>query len=86
MARRSRVRPLVRVDSPPDTESRSPGVGSFSEVDLIEAQVERSFDRFNFAIHKEKEMADFRKVLVLAGLVLMLALTASAQSQPEVGS
>ena len=27
-------------------------------------------------------MADFRKVLVLAGLVLMLALTASAQSQP----
>jgi hypothetical protein len=27
-------------------------------------------------------MADFRKILVLAGLVLMLALTASAQSQP----
>jgi hypothetical protein len=45
-----------------------------------------NFDRFNFAIHKEKEMADFRRwFLVFAALVLVLgsAVPASAQG-PQV--
>jgi hypothetical protein len=42
-----------------------------------------NFDRFNFAIHKEKEMADFRRwILAFAALVLVLgsAVPASAQN------
>jgi len=41
--------------------------------------LEVNFDRFNFAIHKEKEMADFRKISVLVALVLLLTGAASAQ-------
>jgi hypothetical protein len=44
-----------------------------------------NFDRFNNALYKEKEMADFRKcIIVLATLALLLgtAVTASAQSAP----
>jgi hypothetical protein len=44
--------------------------------------LEENFDRFNFAIYKEKEMADFRRwIPVLAVLALLLgsAFTASAQ-------
>jgi hypothetical protein len=47
-----------------------------------------NFDRFNFAIHKEKEMADFRRwFLAFAALVLVLgsAVPASAQaSGPQI--
>ena len=46
-----------------------------------------NFDRFNFAIHKEKEMADFRRwFLALAALVLVLgsAVPAVAQSNPQI--
>jgi hypothetical protein len=46
-----------------------------------------NFDRFNFAIHKEKEMADFRRwFLALAALVLVLgsAVPAVAQSGPQI--
>jgi len=41
-----------------------------------------NFDQFDFAIYKEKEMADFRKVSVLAALVLLLGMgmTVSAQT------
>jgi hypothetical protein len=45
--------------------------------------LEENFDRFNFAIHKEKEMADFRRwILAFAALVLILgsAVPASAQN------
>jgi hypothetical protein len=41
-----------------------------------------NFDRFNFAIHKEKEMADFRRwILALAMLVLVLGSVAPASAQ-----
>jgi hypothetical protein len=41
-----------------------------------------NFDRFNFAIHKEKEMADFRRwILAFAALVLVLGLAAPASAQ-----
>jgi len=45
-------------------------------------RLRENFDRFNFAIHKEKEMADFRRwILAFAALVLVLgsAVPASAQ-------
>jgi hypothetical protein len=48
--------------------------------------LQNNFDRFNNALYKEKEMADFRRcMIVLAALALMLgtAVTASAQqAQP----
>jgi hypothetical protein len=41
-----------------------------------------NFDRFNFAIHKEKEMADFRRwILAFATLVLVLGFVAPANAQ-----
>jgi hypothetical protein len=41
-----------------------------------------NFDRFNFAIHKEKEMADFRRwFLALAALVLVVGSTVPANAQ-----
>jgi hypothetical protein len=41
-----------------------------------------NFDRFNFAIHKEKEMADFRRwILAFALLVLVLGAVAPASAQ-----
>jgi hypothetical protein len=41
-----------------------------------------NFDRFNFAIHKEKEMADFRRwILAFAALVLVLGSVAPASAQ-----
>jgi hypothetical protein len=44
-----------------------------------------NFDRFNFAIHKEKEMADFRRwILAFATLVLVLGLVAPASAQQTI--
>ena len=45
-------------------------------------RLRENFDRFNFAIHKEKEMADFRRwILAFAALVLVLGLVAPASAQ-----
>jgi len=45
-------------------------------------RLRENFDRFNFAIHKEKEMADFRKwILAFAALVLILGSVAPASAQ-----
>jgi hypothetical protein len=41
--------------------------------------LEENFDRFNYAIHKEKEMADFRRCILALAVVALLASTASAQ-------
>jgi hypothetical protein len=44
--------------------------------------LKENFDRFNLVIHKEKEMADFRKwIPALAGLVLLLGLIPMASAQ-----
>jgi hypothetical protein len=41
-----------------------------------------NFDRFNFEIHKEKEMADFRRwILVFAALVLVIGSAVPAHAQ-----
>jgi hypothetical protein len=42
--------------------------------------LEENFDRFNYAIHKEKEMADFRRCILALAVVALLATAASAQS------
>jgi hypothetical protein len=41
--------------------------------------LKENFDRFNYAIHKEKEMADFRRCILALAFVALLASTASAQ-------
>jgi hypothetical protein len=41
--------------------------------------LKENFDRFNFAIHKEKEMADFRRLLTVLALVALFVGLASAQ-------
>jgi len=44
--------------------------------------LKENFDRFNNAIHKEKEMADFRRgITALAVLVLILGLASTASAQ-----
>ncbi|HEV2446229.1 MAG TPA: hypothetical protein VGS58_09915, partial [Candidatus Sulfopaludibacter sp.] len=42
--------------------------------------MKENFDRFNFAIYKEKEMADFRRILTALALVALFVGLASAQS------
>jgi len=45
-------------------------------------RLRENFDRLNFAIHKEKEMADFRRwILAFAALVLVLGFVAPASAQ-----
>jgi hypothetical protein len=45
----------------------------------FEAQVGRELRRFNFAIHKEKEMVDFRRLTTAIALLAVFAALASAQ-------
>jgi hypothetical protein len=42
--------------------------------------LEENFDRFNFAIHKEKEMADFRRWIIALAVLALFAGLASAQT------
>jgi hypothetical protein len=42
--------------------------------------LEENFDRFNFAIHKEKEMADFRRWIIALAVLTLFAGLASAQT------
>jgi hypothetical protein len=45
-------------------------------------RLRENFDRFNFAIYKEKEMADFRRwILVFAALVLLVGSAGPASAQ-----
>jgi hypothetical protein len=48
----------------------------------FEAQVGRELRRFNFAIHKEKEMVDFRRLTTALALLVVFAAFASAQNEP----
>lgn len=48
-------------------------------VIVAEAQVESDFRQFNFRFHKEKEMLDFRKSLLLLAILLVVGSVASAQ-------
>jgi len=41
-----------------------------------------NFDRFNYALYKEKEMADFRRsIIVLAALALLLGTASNVSAQ-----
>jgi hypothetical protein len=46
---------------------------------VAEAQVEKDFHQFNFRFHKEKEMLDFRKSLLLLAILCVAGSVASAQ-------
>ncbi len=48
--------------------------------------MEENFDRFNFAIHKEKEMADFRRWIIALAVLALFAGLASAQTGGGGGS
>ena len=61
-----------KIESPPDTE-RSPRLRTVLEVSRL--RLNENFDRFNFEIYKEKEMADFRRwITVLAVMALFVGL------------
>jgi len=48
--------------------------------------VKENFDRFNFAIYKEKEMADFRRWLIALAVLALFTGLASAQVGPGGGA
>jgi len=52
----------------------------------LRLRLKENFDRFNFAIYKEKEMADFRRLLTALCLVALFVGLASAQGGINGGS
>jgi len=48
--------------------------------------LKENFDRFNFAIYKEKQMADFRRWLTVLAVIAVMAFAASAQVGIATGS
>jgi hypothetical protein len=52
----------------------------------LRLRLKENFDRFNFAIYKEKEMADFRRLFTALALVALFVGLASAQSGLNGGS
>jgi hypothetical protein len=48
--------------------------------------LKENFDRFNFALYKEKQMADFRRWFTVLAVLAVMAFTASAQVGVAVGS
>jgi len=52
----------------------------------LRLRLRENFDRFNFAIHKEKEMADFRRIIVGLVALFLFAGLASAQISLSGGS
>jgi len=47
--------------------------------------LKESFSRFNFALYKEKEMADFRRWFIALAVLALMAGLASAQVVSAVG-
>jgi hypothetical protein len=45
--------------------------------------LKENFDRFNFAIHKEKEMVDFRRCITALAILAIFASLAAAQIGPQ---
>jgi hypothetical protein len=48
--------------------------------------LKENFDRFNFALYKEKQMADFRRWLTVLAVIAVMAFAASAQVGVGTGS
>jgi hypothetical protein len=48
--------------------------------------LKENFDRFNFALYKEKQMADFRRWFTVLAVLAVVAFTASAQVGVATGS
>src|SRR5262249_16087427 len=57
-------------------------LNGFSSSSNFEAQVGRELRPIQFAIHKEKEMVDFRRLAIAMSLLAVLAGFASAQVNP----
>jgi len=53
---------------------------------LLRLRLKENFDRFNFALYKEKQMADFRRWFTVLAVVAFMAVTASAQVGVANGS
>jgi len=49
-------------------------------------RLKENFDRFNFALYKEKQMADFRRWFTVLAVIAVMAFAASAQVGVAVGS
>jgi hypothetical protein len=48
--------------------------------------LKENFDRFNFALYKEKQMADFRRWFTVLAVIAVMAFAASAQVGVAIGS
>src|SRR5215472_3988898 len=56
-------------------------LNGFRAVQTLRLRLEENFDRFNFAIHKEKEMVSFRRLIISMAVLLVFAGMVSAQTQ-----
>jgi hypothetical protein len=45
----------------------------------LRLRLKENFDRFNFALYKEKQMADFRRWFTVLAVIAVMAFAASAQ-------
>jgi hypothetical protein len=52
----------------------------------LRLRLKENFDRFNFALYKEKQMADFRRWFTVLAVLAVMAFTASAQVGVANGS
>ncbi|MDE3167323.1 MAG: hypothetical protein KGN36_16090, partial [Acidobacteriota bacterium] len=77
--------PIDRLDgfriegSPPDTEKFPRLAETVLRLQLLRLRLKENFDRFNFAIHKEKEMVSFRRWTLALTVLALFAGLASAQ-------
>src|SRR5881227_3955863 len=56
-------------------------LNEFRVVQTLRLRLEENFDRFNFAIHKEKEMVSFRRLVTALAVLVVFAGMAGAQTQ-----
>jgi hypothetical protein len=52
----------------------------------LRLRLKENFDRFNFALYKEKQMADFRRWFTVLAVLAVVAISASAQVGVATGS
>ena len=52
----------------------------------LRLRLKENFDRFNFALYKEKQMADFRRLFTVLAVLAVMAMSASAQVGVANGS
>ena len=67
-----------KISSPPDTE-KFPRLTERILRFTLRLRLKENFDRFNFAIHKEKEMVNFRRWITAIAVLALFTGLASAQ-------